>query len=102
MVLKFTGSAFFRQRIVLATLASKTIVIRDIRSNEERPGISGAYPASLIIVKCIKKKCTLLSHVSVLTSKAEYEASLLRLVEKVTNGSRIEIDVTGAHYTSCH
>jgi len=64
-VLKFEGSQFFRQRLVCATLSSTPLLIKDIRSNEEKPGL------------------------------VDYEASLLRLMEKLTNGSKIEIDVTG-------
>eukprot|EP01130_Rhizamoeba_saxonica_P016513 TRINITY_DN764_c0_g1_i1.p1 TRINITY_DN764_c0_g1~~TRINITY_DN764_c0_g1_i1.p1 ORF type:complete len:359 (+),score=66.74 TRINITY_DN764_c0_g1_i1:43-1119(+) len=61
----FEGSAYFRQRIVCSTLSGKPIQINHIRSMEEHPGLN------------------------------EYEASLLRLMDKLTNGTVIQIDVTG-------
>lgn len=41
MALKFQGAAFFRQRIVLATLSRKSIVITDVRTMDEHPGLRG-------------------------------------------------------------
>ncbi len=65
-MLKFKGSSSFRQRVVLATLAGRPLRIDDIRANDQSPGLR------------------------------DYEANLLRLVDKITNGSSIEIDETGA------
>lgn len=65
MALQFEGSSCFRQRIVCATLSGKSIVIKDIRHMAETPGLQ------------------------------DFEAGLLRLVDKITNGCKIEIDVTG-------
>lgn len=65
MVLKFRGSSHFRQRIALSTLSGKPIRIDDIRHREEAPGLR------------------------------DYEANFLRLIEKLTNGCRIEINETG-------
>ncbi len=65
-MLRFRGSQCFRQRIVCATIAGKPIRIDDIRSDDENPGLR------------------------------DYEASLLRLLEKITNGCIIEINETGA------
>jgi RNA 3'-terminal phosphate cyclase len=39
--LRFEGSSFFRQRIVMATLTRKMIRIDRIRSNDENPGLRG-------------------------------------------------------------
>lgn len=64
-MLRFKGSEHFRQRLVCSTLAGKPIRIDDIRAQDENPGLR------------------------------DYEASLLRLVEKVTNGCIIEINETG-------
>ncbi|CEP00635.1 RNA 3'-terminal phosphate cyclase domain-containing protein [Plasmodiophora brassicae] len=64
-VMRFRGAQSFPTRVVLATLSSTPIVIDDIRALDEKPGIS------------------------------EPEESLLRLLEKVTNGSRVEIGMTG-------
>ncbi|KAI3429824.1 hypothetical protein D9Q98_010137 [Chlorella vulgaris] len=64
-MLRFRGSQCFRQRIVCATIAGKPIRIDDIRSDDENPGLR------------------------------DYEASLLRLLEKITNGCIIEINETG-------
>jgi RNA 3'-terminal phosphate cyclase-like protein len=63
--LTFQGHHHFRQRLVLATLSGKSISIQNIRSNDDQLGIR------------------------------DYEASFLRLIEKITNGSVIEINYTG-------
>jgi RNA 3'-terminal phosphate cyclase-like protein len=63
--LLYTGCNFFRQRIVLATLFRQSICIQDIRTNTVASGIK------------------------------PYEASLLRLIDKITNGSNFHIDATG-------
>lgn len=60
------GAVQFRQRLVAAILASRPILIRNIRADDlEAPGLR------------------------------EYEASFLRLLTHVTNGSRMEINNTG-------
>ncbi len=64
-VLGFKGPKNLRQKLVFATLTGKTIRVTGIRENDERPGIQA------------------------------HEASLLRLIEKVTNGSVVEISETG-------
>lgn len=65
-MLKLRGSASFRQRVVLATLAGRPLRLDEIRENDEAPGLR------------------------------DYEASLLRLIESITDGCRIEINETGA------
>eukprot|EP00741_Cyanophora_paradoxa_P006305 tig00000989_g6112.t1 len=64
-MLRFRGSRYFRQRLVCSTLSGRAIRIDDIRALDERPGLR------------------------------EFEASLLRLLEKITNGCTIEINETG-------
>ena len=64
-VLVFKGAKNLRQKLVYATLAGKTVRINGIRENAERPGLQS------------------------------HEASLLRLIEKITNGSVVEISETG-------
>ena len=64
-MLRFKGPKYLRQRIVCATLASKPIVIEGIRPLDENPGLT------------------------------DYEASFLRLMDKITNGTTIEINETG-------
>eukprot|EP00842_Homolaphlyctis_polyrhiza_P004344 jgi/Hompol1/4910/HPOL_002089-RA len=69
-LLRFQGHNHFRQRLVLATLSGKSVRIEAIRSDDEdRPGL------------------------------ADYEASFLRLLEKMTNGCTIEINHTGTSVT---
>uniref|UniRef100_A0A672IWN7 RNA 3'-terminal phosphate cyclase-like protein n=3 Tax=Salarias fasciatus TaxID=181472 RepID=A0A672IWN7_SALFA len=63
--LTYDGCNFFRQRLVLSTLTGKRVKIRNIRSKEDEPGLR------------------------------DFEASFIRLLDKVTNGSRIEINQTG-------
>ncbi len=64
--LKFKGCQNFRQRLLLSTLSGKPIRIDDIRVNDESPGVR------------------------------DFEASFLRLLEKLTNGCVVEINETGA------
>ncbi|KAJ3039872.1 rRNA-processing endoribonuclease [Rhizophlyctis rosea] len=65
-ILRFEGHNYLRQRLLLATLSGKTIRIDNIRpEDEDNPGLT------------------------------DYEASFLRLLEKVTNGCSVEISYTG-------
>lgn len=66
--LKFEdGSIQFRQRIVVSILSHRPLLIRNIRSEDiESPGLQ------------------------------EHEASFLRLIDRMTNGSNIEINSTGS------
>lgn len=63
--LRFEGCNFFRQRLVLSTLSGRPVKIQNIRVKDESPGIR------------------------------DFEASFVRLMDKVTNGSKIEINETG-------
>ncbi|KAG7223891.1 hypothetical protein INR49_015147 [Caranx melampygus] len=63
--LAYDGCNFFRQRLVLSTLSGKRVKIKNIRSKDDDPGLR------------------------------DFEASFIRLLDKVTNGSRIEINQTG-------
>uniref|UniRef100_A0A7S1IWZ8 RNA 3'-terminal-phosphate cyclase (ATP) n=1 Tax=Eutreptiella gymnastica TaxID=73025 RepID=A0A7S1IWZ8_9EUGL len=60
-----TGSRFFRQNIILATLSGKAVEISDIRPKDMNPGVRG------------------------------YEGNFLKLMARFTNGCRIEINDTG-------
>ncbi|XP_041080518.1 RNA 3'-terminal phosphate cyclase-like protein [Polyodon spathula] len=63
--LSYEGCNFFRQRLVLSTLSGKPVKIRKIRSKDDNPGLR------------------------------DFEASFVRLMDKITNGTRIEINETG-------
>ena len=65
MTLRFRGRQHFRQRLACATLSGHAIRIDAIRARDENPGLR------------------------------DYEASLLRLLEKITNGCIVEINETG-------
>lgn len=65
-LLRFQTHHHLRQRLVLSVLSGKSIRVDGIRSDDVQVGLR------------------------------DYEVNLLRLVEKVTNGSTIEISVTGA------
>ncbi|CAF0793542.1 unnamed protein product [Adineta steineri] len=65
MTLQFDGCAYFRQRLVLSTLSCQSIKIKNIRSQENQPGLR------------------------------DFEVNLLHLLEKLTNGSKVEINATG-------
>ncbi len=63
--MQFQGAANFRHRIVLSVLSGKSVLIKDIRKDDEEPGLKN------------------------------FEASFLRLVEQISDGCRIEINETG-------
>ena len=65
-MLRFQGCEHFRQRVMLSCLSGKPIRIDDIRADDEAPGLRG------------------------------FEASFLRLTEKLSNGCVVEINETGA------
>jgi RNA 3'-terminal phosphate cyclase-like protein len=67
-VLRFSSHRHLRQRLLLSVLSGRSIRIDGIRSNDVHVGLR------------------------------EYEINLLRLIEKVTNGSTIEISVTGTSF----
>ena len=63
--LVYEGSNFLRQRLILSTLSGRPVKIKKIRHKNEHPGLK------------------------------EYEANLLRLLDLITNGTKIVISVTG-------
>ena len=63
--LRYEGSTLFRTRIISSILSGKTLILRNIRSDDSQPGL------------------------------VEYEASFLRLIDKLSDGSNIEINETG-------
>jgi len=64
-MLKYRGSRSMRARLVMATLSRRAVRIDEIRSRDEDPGVR------------------------------DFEASLLRLLEKISNGCKVEINETG-------
>jgi len=63
--LEYEGSNFLRQRLVLATLTGRAVKIDRIRARDDDPGLH------------------------------EAEAGFIRLLDKLTNGSKIEVNETG-------
>lgn len=73
VMLRFKGSNYLRLRLVLSCLTGRPVRIEEIRADDEAPGLHA------------------------------FEASLLRLVEKVSNGCVVEINETGAtSYVLCY
>ncbi|XP_015590069.1 RNA 3'-terminal phosphate cyclase-like protein [Cephus cinctus] len=64
-VLMYEGCNYLRYRLLLSTLSCKPVRITDIRAGDDDPGLR------------------------------EYEISFIRLLDKVTNGTRIELNETG-------
>lgn len=64
-LLVYKGCNFLRQRLLLSTLSGKPVKIVEIRSTDDEPGLR------------------------------EYEISLIRLLDKVTNGTKVELSETG-------
>lgn len=63
--IRFTGHSNFRYRLLLSVLSQRSVHIAEIRSNSENPGIR------------------------------DHEVSFLRLLERCTNGTVVEINYTG-------
>lgn len=64
-VLSFKGSSWLRQRLVLSVLSGKPVRITDIRTLHDEPGLQ------------------------------DFEVNLIRLLDKITNGTVIELNQTG-------
>ena len=64
--LRFSGAQNLRWRLVLSHVTGRTLRVDDIRLDDPAPGLR------------------------------DYEASLLRLLEQVSNGTVVEINETGA------
>ncbi|XP_054287364.1 probable RNA 3'-terminal phosphate cyclase-like protein [Macrosteles quadrilineatus] len=67
-IISFKGSNYLRQRLVLSVLSGKAINISEIRAQSDEPGLQ------------------------------EYEVNLLRLLDKLTNGTTLEINETGTEF----
>jgi RNA 3'-terminal phosphate cyclase-like protein len=65
----FTGHLNLRQQVICSVLSNRPIIITEIRSMDENPGLR------------------------------DYEICLLRLIEKLTNGTMININKTGTKLT---
>nr|XP_022917931.1 probable RNA 3'-terminal phosphate cyclase-like protein [Onthophagus taurus] len=63
--LVYKGSAWFKQRLILSILSGKAVKIIDIRTKDDEPGLR------------------------------EYEDKLIRLFDKLTNGTIVELNATG-------
>lgn len=63
--MEFSGHQYLRQLLVLSVLSHRQIIIKNIRSQEQNPGL------------------------------ADFELNLLKLLEKVTNGCQVNINKTG-------
>ncbi|XP_052132587.1 RNA 3'-terminal phosphate cyclase-like protein, partial [Frankliniella occidentalis] len=64
-ILEYDGCNFLRQRLLLSTLSGKPVRVKGIRSDDNEPGLR------------------------------EFEVNLIRLLDKLTNGSTIEVNETG-------
>ena len=68
-LLEYDGCNYMRLRLVLATLSGKSLKINNIRAKDTSPGLK------------------------------EFEASLIRLFDKITNGSKVQVNETGTSLT---
>ncbi|XP_014665014.1 PREDICTED: RNA 3'-terminal phosphate cyclase-like protein [Priapulus caudatus] len=64
-MLEYEGCNFIRQRLILSILSGKSVRISNIRYKDDNPGLR------------------------------KFEASFIRLLDTLTNGSRVEINATG-------
>lgn len=84
-LLQFSGHQYLRHRLVISILSGKPIRIDKIRSDDKNPGLRGK-------TSCLSVLKTSLEQFNFFP---DYEISLLRLLERITNGTVIEISVTG-------
>ncbi len=90
-LLHFNGHQYLRHRLVLSLLSGKPVRIDKIRPEDKNPGLRGELT---FVSPCRQRKPISLF--------PDYEVSLLRLLERVTNGTIIEINVTGMSRSSSH
>lgn len=64
-LITYKGSSYLRQRLIQSTLSGKSLKVIEIRNNDDEPGLR------------------------------EFEVSLVRLLDKITNGTIIELNETG-------
>lgn len=83
-VLHLRGCAEFRLRLALATLAGRSIRITDIRADSDTPGLTST-----------RREEEEGRARAVADSFPEFEACFLRLLEKITTGSHIEVEGVG-------
>ena len=105
-----------RMRLVMATLTGKSLLVEEIRVDEQDIGLRGTPPLLLLSLPpphpshsspplSLSKRMVqntssyfsspLLPPLPLTPYPADFEAGLLRLLEKITNGCRIEINETG-------
>lgn len=125
--MSFEGCNYFRQRLILSTLSGKTVRIKKIRSKEDDPGLKGDFKMNNVIVwlYCKKKKKVMSQDYSIFSMLylllddqicirlrifndfvwlilsfdyfSDFEASFIRLLDKLTNGSNIVVNETGKY-----
>ena len=81
-IAKYSGHQHFRHRLVLSFLSGKPVLIDNIRSEDKNPGLRGKD----------RRSCKFYHSKSLYL---DYEVNVLRLLEKITNGTVIEIGYTG-------
>lgn len=67
-ILQYEGCNFLRQRLLLSTLSGRPIKISNIRYKDDNPGLR------------------------------DFEVNLLKLIDQVTNGAKIDISATGTSF----
>ncbi|KAH7103742.1 18S rRNA biogenesis protein [Auriculariales sp. MPI-PUGE-AT-0066] len=80
--LKFSGHEHLRTRLAMSLLSGKALRVDKIRPDDKNPGLRGQFCLPL---------CGIVKYAH---SISDYEASLLRLLEKISNGAVIEISYT--------
>lgn len=87
-LLHYSGHQYLRHRLVLSILSGKALKLDKIRPDDKNPGLRGAHPLF-----------RLHRDLGLKSRFQDYEVSLLRLIEKVTNGTVIEISLTGSSHS---
>jgi RNA 3'-terminal phosphate cyclase-like protein len=83
-LIKFSGHQHFRHRLVLSILSRKSVRIEKIRSEDKNPGLRGKSHPPIVWYQ-----------ISEPARSVDFEICLLRVLEKLPNGTIIEISITG-------
>jgi len=99
-VLHYEGCNFLRQRLLLSTLSGRPVKFTNIRHLDESPGLRG-IPTLLTLIYFTYTYTTQQSFSMLPCSKihtADFEVNLLKLIDQVTNGAKIDINATGTAF----
>lgn len=90
----FNGCTMFRERIASALISGKSIRIQNIRTEYNSSAAKRAHEASAEAAANVHDPVLALNEATAIGLQ-DYEASFLRLIDRITDGTEIEINETG-------